>query len=156
MNSRKTPRGIRNNNPGNIDFNKRQFDRDKWVGELGVENHTSPRFTTFSKPVYGIRALCKTLLTYHRYRKAADGSAIDTVQEVIDRWAPPIENNTNSYAAHVRDLLDVETGEEIDIEAPDTLMVLAKSIISHECSGFEYDPEILADGVQMALAKGAS
>ena len=123
-----TARGIRNRNPGNLDFNPRSFARDPWVGELGLERHSHPRFTTFDTDQHGIRALCKVLLTYHRKRKAADGSAIDTVQEIIDRWAPPSENNTNAYAAMVRKALGVEQSEEIDIDDPEVLLRLASAI----------------------------
>lgn len=147
-----TTRGIRNNNPGNIDFNQYWFNRDPWVGELGIEGRsTSPRFTTFDTPQHGIRALCKILLTYHHHRKASDGSAIDTVQEIIDRWAPPSENNTDAYVAHVRELLDVESGSPIDVDDPLTLVVLASSIIKHENGQQPYSIEQIVTGVRMAL-----
>jgi len=147
-----TARGIRNNNPGNIDFNQTAFDRDPWLGEVGLENLTFPRFTTFATPVDGIRALCKILLTYHHKRKAADGSVIDTVQEIIDRWAPPVENDTDAYVNHVRELLDVETGEEIDVDDFDTLVILAKSIIKHENGVQPYYEQVIKTGVRMALS----
>lgn len=146
-----TSRGIRNNNPGNIDFNQSAFDCDPWKGETGLENHAHPRFTTFISPIHGIRALCKILLTYHHKRKADDGSAIDTVQEIIDRWAPRCENNTDAYASHVRDLLDIETGEEIDVDDPAILMVLAESIIKHENGEQPYSLDEIEAGTGMAL-----
>lgn len=147
-----TARGIRNNNPGNLDFNPSMYLKDKWVGELGIEDCDNPRFTTFDSPEHGIRALCKVLLTYHRKRRASDGSAIDTVQEIIDRWAPPSENNTDAYAAHVRDLLDVESGEKISVDDPSVLLVLAKAIIQHENGVQPYSRDVIAAGVKMALA----
>ncbi len=146
-----TPRGIRNNNPGNIDFNTSAFLRDPWKGELGLEKHRTPRFTTFGTPEHGIRALCKVLLTYHRHRKAADGSEIDTVKEIIDRWAPPVENNTDVYAARVRDALDVTTGEPIDPDDPVILKKLAAAIIRHENGEQPYSEATLLAGVNMAL-----
>lgn len=146
------PRGERNNNPGNIDFNQSAFDRDPWVGEIGLEKHRHARFTTFDTPEHGIRALCKILLTYHHKRKAADGSAIDTVQEFIDRWAPPCENDTDAYTNHVRDLLDVETGEEIDVDDPATLILLAESIIHHELGVQPYPRDVIEIGAKMALS----
>ena len=146
------PRGIFNNNPGNIDFSPAQYLRDKWVGELGIEDRSDARFTTFDTPEHGIRALCKILLTYHHKRRATDGSAIDTVKEIIDRWAPPSENNTKSYAAHVRDLLDVETGETINVDDPAILMILAESIIKHENGVQPYPRDVIEAGVKMALA----
>ena len=144
-------RGIRNRNPGNLDFNARAFRRDPWVGELGIEKHRWPRFTTFENEVFGIRAMAKVLLTYHRHRKAADGSAIDTVQEIIDRWAPPVENDTDAYAAMVRRSLDVETGEEIDPDNPAVLFVLVESIIRHENGVQPYGEATLKVGVDLAL-----
>ena len=144
-------RGIRNHNPGNIDFNQAQFDRDKWVGEVGLEDHRNPRFTTFSEPVFGIRAMAKILLTYYRLRKADDGSAIDTVQEIIDRWAPPSENNTDAYATHVRKALGVEPGEILDVSDPDILADLCALIISHENGQQPYTPQMIHDGVRLAL-----
>ena len=147
-----TARGIRNKNPGNIDFNASAFKRDPWQGELGIEDCPGARFTTFQSPEYGIRALCKILLTYHHKRKANDGSAIDTVKEIIDRWAPPSENNTDSYAAHVRDLLDVESGDEIDVDDPAVLLTLAEAIIQHENGVQPYPRDVIEAGVNMALA----
>lgn len=144
-------RGIRNNNPGNIDFNATQFERDKWEGELGIEDHPSARFTTFISPEYGIRAMCKILLTYHHKRKANDGSAIDTVQEVIDRWAPPIENDTDAYANAVRSAMGIIKGEEIDIDDPDILTGLTEQIIRHENGEQPYDEATIMRGVCLAL-----
>lgn len=147
----RVPRGIRNRNPGCIDFNVRQFRRDPWVGETGIERHRWPRFTTFENEVFGIRAIAKTLLTYHHKRHAVDGSAIDTVQEVIDRWAPPVENDTDAYAARVRHALDVERGEEIDIDDPAVLVTLCKAIIQHENGTQPYREATLRVGVDLAL-----
>lgn len=147
-------RGIRNNNPGNIDFNPYMYVKDPWVGETGIESCTNARFTTFSDAKFGIRAMCVVLLTYHHKRKAADGSAIDTVQEVIDRWAPPSENNTDAYATHVRELLNVESGEEIDPDDPDVLAILVTSIIKHENGKQPYSEDIILEGVKLALNRG--
>ena len=145
------PRGVRNKNPGNLDYNAGVFSRDPWVGELGLEHHPSPRFTTFEASVFGIRALAKTLLTYARRRKAADGSPIDTIQEVIDRWAPPSENDTDAYAEIVRRAVGVEKGAEIDIEDPEILTALVMSIIRHENAGQPYGAATIALGVDLAL-----
>ena len=146
-----TARGISNHNPGNLDFNQRSYDRDPWVGEIGIEEHARPRFTTYDTAEHGIRALCKVLLTYHRRRKAADGSEIDTVQEIIDRWAPPVENDTDAYVARVRDALDVATGEPIDPDDPVTLKKLAAAIIRHENGEQPYSEVTLIAGVNLAL-----
>ncbi len=75
--------------------------------------------------------------------------------EVINRWAPPCENNTGACAARVRDALDVETGEEIDPDNLETLIVLAESIIISENGKQPYPPETIKAGALLALGRGA-
>ncbi len=146
-----TARGVRNRNPGNLDFNPRAFARDPWLGELGLEQHPNPRFTTFDTARHGIRALCKLLLTYYRKRRAADGSEIDTVREIVARFAPSSENDTDAYAAQVRLAMGVEPGQVIDVETPTTLMRLAAAIIRHENGAQPYGQDTLRAGAVMAL-----
>lgn len=111
------PRGIRNNNPGNI-----RIGNNNWQGmkKTGFD----PNFVEFENPVYGLRALMKILLTY--YSKYG----LDTVQSIVNRWAPPHENATDSYAAHVAKILKVKRFEIIDV--PKQLIPLAKAITVHE------------------------
>lgn len=142
-----TARGIRNNNPGNIDFNAKAFERDPWVGELGIEEHRHARFTTFDTPEHGIRALCKILLTYQRKY------GLGTIPEIIDRWAPPSENDTTAYVDHICELLDVTRETVLSLsDIPDKLAELAKAIIQHENGEQPYSDEIVQAGVDMALA----
>jgi hypothetical protein len=146
-------RGVRNNNPGNIDFNESNFERDPWIGEIGLEHHDTPRFTVFDTAEHGIRALCKVLLTYYRRRTASDGSRIDTIQEIIDRWAPPIENDTDAYVAHIRGAMGLEVGEIVNVEDRETLAQIATWIIMHENGGNEYDQTTIQRGADMALER---
>ncbi|PQY43478.1 hypothetical protein [Cronobacter sakazakii] len=120
----KTPRGIRNNNPGNLDRGS------PWQGL--VNNPAEPRFCTFKAPVWGIRALAVTLITYHDKRRAKDGSSIDTIREVIERWAPPHENNTVAYVNEVAKAVGVTPDMVIDLHDYDTLRPLVEAIIRHE------------------------
>ncbi len=138
------PRGIRNNNPGNIEKGA------GWRG-LAEDQSSDDRFCVFTDAIYGIRALCKVLLTYHRHRKAADGSVIDTVREYIERWAPEGENDTDAYVRAIRAALGVERGETIDPENPLTLQMLATAIIKHENGEQPYNATTLRAGVNMAL-----
>jgi len=82
------PRGIRNNNPGNIRRNG-----DPWQGL--AETQGDKEFFTFATPVYGIRALARTLITYQ------DRHGLRTIRQIISRWAPPVENDTESYVKAV-------------------------------------------------------
>jgi hypothetical protein len=80
-----------------------------------VDNAAEPRFCTFKDATWGIRALAVTLITYHDKRKARDGSPIDTVREVIERWAPPHENDTEAYINAVAKAVGVSSEMIVDL-----------------------------------------
>lgn len=89
-------RGIRNNNPGNLEYSK----TNPWVGQTGDDG----RFAKFETPEHGIRALGRNLLSYQR-------QGIDTVNDIINRWAPPSDNkNTDAYIQAVCAQLGVTSG----------------------------------------------
>ena len=89
------PRGIRNNNPLNI-----RLSSDKWQGQRPPS--TSPEgeksFCQFESMAYGWRAafviLCRTY--YGKYK-------LRTIRDIVTRWAPPKDNNTEAYIRHVSD-----------------------------------------------------
>ncbi|OFS71080.1 structural protein P5 [Pseudomonas sp. HMSC08G10] len=146
-----TARGVRNNNPGNIDFNP----RNDWVGQLGLELGASkPRFARFDSPENGIRALGKLLIAYRGKdgMPGVGGKGIDTVLETINRWAPSNENDTKAYALAVAKRLGVRTTDPINIKDPATLRVFVESIIIHENGGNPYKAEVIDEGVRRALA----
>ncbi|MBI6911662.1 structural protein P5 [Pseudomonas palleroniana] len=146
-----TPRGVRNNNPGNIDYNP----RNAWQGQLGLEvGVPSPRFARFDTPENGIRALGKLLINYRGKdgMPGVGGPGIDTVRETITRWAPGNENNTDAYITAVARRLGVNANDVIDVRKLATLRVMVTSIISHECAGFAYPEAVLAEGLRRALA----
>lgn len=143
-----TARGIRNNNPGNIDFNP----RNNWQGQLGKE--PGGRFARFDHPENGIRALGKLLINYRGKdgMPGVGGKGIDTVLETINRWAPSNENDTQAYAGAVAKRLGVRTTDPINIKDPATLRGMVVSIIIHENGGNPYSPAIIDEGVRRALA----
>lgn len=115
-----TARGIRNNNPGNIENNG-----TAWLGLCEEQN--DPRFCQFSKMEYGCRALLKTLLTYRRKH------GLVTIRGIINRWAPSVENNTSGYMSRV----SKDTGYGLDEKIPETrsaYIAIAKAIAAVECS----------------------
>lgn len=135
-------RGIRNNNPGNIEHGS------PWQG-LAAEQWDD-RFCTFEKPVYGIRAIARILITYQDKRLAADGSKIDTVQEIVERWAPPHENNTQSYGKHLRDALGIDRGTPVNVHDFDTMRTLVETIILHENGVQPYTDAQITKGLVLA------
>lgn len=142
------PRGVRNRNPGNIDFNP----RNDWQGQIGKE--PGGRFAIFDTPENGIRALGKLLINYRGKdgMPGVGGKGIDTVLETINRWAPSNENDTKAYALAVAKRLGVRTTDPINIKDPTTLRVFVESIIIHENGGNPYKAEVIDEGVRRALA----
>lgn len=146
-----TTRGVRNNNPGNIDFNP----RNKWQGQVGIElGVRTPRFARFDTPENGIRALARLLQNYRGKdgMPGVGGPGIDTVRETINRWAPGHENDTEAYINAVARALGVEANTVIDVRQPEVLRVLVVSIIKHENGGQPYAAAVIDEGVRRALA----
>ena len=141
-------RGYRNSNPGNLERVKGV----RWRGQLpeAEEKRQDSRFCVFEDHKWGIRALATALKTYAASRRARDGSAIDTVAEVIDRWAPTHENDTKAYAKAVASALGVGVNSKIDILDPAVMRELVKAIIKHECAGLTYPDEVLNEGLDLA------
>ena len=81
---------IKRNNPLNI-----RAGRSRWMGAASSETGS---FVTFLTVAYGYRAAWKLLANYHRYYH------LWTLRQVINRWAPPHENNTATYVRNVSHL----------------------------------------------------
>ncbi|AOM39557.1 structural protein [Xenorhabdus hominickii] len=124
-------RGIRNNNPGNIDHNS----ANQWQGQLKHDPNIEKPFCRFESPEYGIRALMKLLCNYHK-------GGHNSVSKIINRWAPSIENNTTAYINGVAKALSVDPHQVLDMNKP-TLIALAKSIIRHENGQQPYPDGVL-------------
>lgn len=113
------PRGIRNNNPGNIRLGK-----TPWIGE--VRPSQDKEFCQFSSMKYGYRALIKLLRNYRIKHNCK------TIADYINRWAPPMENNTSAYIIDVCRQLMVPSTYVIDIDDKSSMCALACAIAKHE------------------------
>ncbi|MFO5854168.1 hypothetical protein ACLBSO_29315, partial [Klebsiella pneumoniae] len=77
---------------------------------------------------------------------------IDTVGEIINRWAPPSDNNdTAAYIKAVCAQLGVTANQPLDASNPDTLQALCAAIIKHENGSQPYSQDQLSTGVSAAL-----
>lgn len=113
------PRGIRNNNPGNI-----RDGNDKWQGMSKIDADKS--FVEFDDPTWGIRALAVTLVTYQ------DKHKLRSIRAIISRWAPPNENNTEAYVAAVAKACHVAPDESVNVHKYEVMCPLVEAIIRHE------------------------
>ncbi|WP_447651546.1 structural protein P5 [Pseudomonas abietaniphila] len=143
-------RGVRNNNPGNIDYNP----RNQWQGQLPPDPAIEKRFARFDTAENGIRALAKLVLAYRGKdgMPGIGGQGIDTVREVINRWAPGVENDTEAYIKAVAAGVGVAPNQPIDLRNYRTLIAITTGIIRHENGGVPYAAPVIAEGVQRALA----
>lgn len=140
-----TTRGVRNNNPGNIDY----VYGTNWQGQTGKEPGPGGRFCMFSAPEYGIRALARTLLAYQ------DKHGLHTIREIIGRWAPGNENNTGAYI----DAVSVSTGfnadTQLSLDSYAVMLAMCNAIIKQECSGYAYPSELMDKALHLAGINGA-
>ena len=135
-------RGVRNNNPGNI-----RHSNDAWHGAR--EKQTDPEFVQFIEPKWGLRATARNLITYSR-RKARDGSPVDTLAEVITRWAPPFENNTAAYIAFVAKATGFKPDDVIDLKDRETLRLMTAAIVKKETSAV-FTPDEIREAVDLSF-----
>lgn len=134
-----TVRGIRNMNPGNIRLG------ESWLG-LRMKQ-TDPDFCQFTSMTYGCRALLKLLRTYVEKRGCT------TIRKVVERWAPPSENDTTSYVLSVAAACRRDADERLPVDVdPLIYLDLARAIARHECGP---EAEGIGDDVWEAAAKEA-
>ena len=133
----RTPRGIRNNNPGNI-----RYDGTRWQGL--AEPPTDGAFCRFVDAEHGIRAVARILTVYYERHGLA------TVRGIVNRWAPPTENDTDAYVAHVAKRIGVGPDDVIDPRESSVIRVLVAAIILHENGVQPYDDDVIRSGIAMA------
>ena len=130
------PRGIRNNNPLNI-----RLSSDRWQGQIAPspsgEGRGEAEFCQFYSMQYGWRAafrlLCHTY--YGKYK-------LRTIRDIITRWAPPKENNTEAYIRRVTDRIGI--GPDKELGDPQThptqwmMIGIAMAIVENGTANLDY------------------
>jgi hypothetical protein len=139
------PRGIRNNNPGNI-----RHSGAHWDGRSPLQQDAN--FVTFNAPEYGVRAIARILINYQTHHN------LNTTEQIIHRWAPPGENLTDAYVHAVARAIGMNPTHRIDLRNNGQLLSrFVSAIIDHE-NGVPhavgraqwYDREVIDRGVNMA------
>ena len=101
MRNNNLPRGLRNNNRGNIRRNSDVFQ--------GEKTSSDREFKQFKSMAYGYRAIFKILSNYGR------NYHLKTIRQMIGRWAPENENDTGAYVKAVSDYAGIPADDPIDI-----------------------------------------
>lgn len=97
----KVTRGIRNKNPFNI-----RISSNSWKGKISIYKNNDKVFEQFIDLDYGLRAGIQLLRGYI-------SRGYDTPKLIINRFAPPCENETNSYLDFVCGFCDVTSETKI-------------------------------------------
>ena len=119
---------IARNNPGNLVKTE-----SLWEGQV----RNKGRFVAFKDKHHGLRALAIVLLRYERRH------GMTTVKQVVSRFAPAHENNTEQYAEFVADELGVSATQTINICAYGTEIMKAIIRMENGCQPYS-DDEIYA------------
>lgn len=114
------PRGIVNHNPGNI-----RLSGQAWLGKVPNQQNTDGAFEQFAAPEYGIRAMCRIFRAY----RAAGWT---TVRAMIERWAPPNENDTGAYVRFVCAQAGVGPDDAVDPKRRSVVEPLCRAIVTME------------------------
>ena len=147
------PRGIRNNNPLNI-----RRSSTHWQGAR--KEQTDKSFVQFETMAYGYRAAWKILQTYYE-RFCMQGKAY-TVRNIISRWAPPEENDTEAYIKNVLNMASIGGKEKLlppsNVLSYGRLSRMVAAMTCIEC-GIAYDKvdtSAIAQGYRLAFPEKAT
>jgi len=138
MSERRPPLSWRNNNPGNIEYNR----VNDWQGQIGPGE--GGRFIRFRTRQHGWRALARLLMTY------SERHQLRTVRKIIGRWAPPGENPTEGYVQRVARDLGVGPDDLIRVQDWQTMRALCWAIAMHEGGNWPWPEDELDEGLRMA------
>ena len=142
------PRGIRNNNPLNIR-------RTKTVWQGMKTKVTDRSFVEFESMAYGYRAAWRTLFTY--FYKHFGARKPVTAGHIINRWAPPSENDTPAYIRTVLKLTGIGGHEHLlpplhPCGARKLASLLAAmTVVENGIPPAEVDTKAIRQGYQMAF-----
>lgn len=133
------PRGIRNNNPGNINY----------AGQDGAAlERPGGRFARFETAFDGLKAMARQLLRY--FDGKTTGKPLQTLTDIISTWAPGSENNTGAYIKRLAGMMGVSPDAVLNLRDPNTMSTLMGGIISHENGRNPYSSEMVGSAARVA------
>lgn len=133
------PRGIRNNNPLNIRVG------NNWKGERPEKKDKS--FEEFTSMEYGVRA---GFIIIRKYMSGYNGLTrkFNTVDLIIRRWAPSVENNTEAYINQVCKLSGIPRHQKMTFSQRSLMVALVDAMVRVEC-GQPIDTRIIESAYDM-------
>lgn len=117
VDAKNLPRGLRNNNPGNL-----RISNIKWQGKIPNSQNTDKAFEQFSNLHFGLRAMLTDVANDITVKK------LDTLTKLINSYAPPTENDTINYINFVSKSTGLTPNEPIKL-TPSLLQKIVKAKI---------------------------
>lgn len=115
-------------NPLNIRYNE----RNRWLGQVGEYRG----FCVFSNVAYGFRAAFVLLSNYIKQDTR-------TIEDIIRRWAPPSENDTEKYISFVAEDVMIDRDKKLTNQSIHdywTIIMIIRAMAKMEC-GRWYDEQ---------------
>ncbi len=132
----RVPRGLRNNNAGNIRLSKTRY-----LGE--VLPSSDKAFKQFKTMAWGYRAIFVLLDSYSR-------KGFITLRQMITRYAPASENNTENYIRYVAENAVVNPEAPLDVNDRN-VMILVVAAISRMENGIAADMDDVVEGWELFI-----
>lgn len=136
------PRGIRNNNPGNLNF----------AGQSGAtkEGGEGGRFAVFESMEHGVAALYRQLQLYFK-------RGVNTLSLIVKTYAPASDgNNVDAYVSALSKATGKGANETIDAGDTTTIARLMKGIVDHENGKGYISSSDIMGGIQLGAASSAA
>ena len=108
-------RGLRNCNPGNI-----RRSRSKFKGEVRPSRDAA--FKQFETMAYGYRAMFVLLDTYRRRY------GLITIRQMLNRYAPPEENFTESYIRIVSQRTGIDADRRVNTRLASDMIPIVRAM----------------------------
>jgi hypothetical protein len=131
------PLGLRQNNPGNL---------RSWGGVPSEGG-----FARFASAQDGLNAMAQQLGLY------GNRDGLRTVSGILNKYAPPSENDTGSYIADVARQTGFSPDQQLDVNDPKVLAPLLSAMVKHEQGQQPFSQDQLtqaAQSVQINVAIG--
>lgn len=132
-------RGLRNCNPGNIRRSKVHY-----LGEVRPSQDSD--FKQFESMAYGYRAMFVLLDSYRRRY------ALNTLRQMLNRYAPPSENFTEGYIRFVSQKTGILPDEELNTRSERDMVPIISAMSEIE-NGVSVDRSMVLEGWRMFVNK---
>lgn len=143
----RTPRGIRNHNPGNVLRSKSVT----WRGQA-EDQSADAEFVVFTAPEWGLRAIARILLSYRE-------RGVRTPLAIANRWAPPkhrlpdgtiVKNDPDAYGKSIGRALGIAPTDVVDARDPAVMRTLIQSIVQKENGQQPYPVALIDKAMDLA------